>query len=71
MTAITYGANAAASAASPARKSLIERFMNAMYEARVRAARREINRYIHLVPQDVLKQAGYLPSDGGSKLPLT
>ena len=71
MTAITYGANTAESAASPVRKGLIERFINALYEARVRAARREINRYLHLVPQDVLKQAGYLPSDRGSKLPLT
>jgi hypothetical protein len=71
MTAITYGADTGATPASSGRKSLIERFINALYEARVRAARREINRYLHLVPQDVLKQAGYLPSDGGTKLPLT
>ena len=71
MTVITYGTNTETGAASPARKGLIERFINAMYEARVRAARREINRYLHLVPQNALKQAGYLPSEGGGKLPLT
>ena len=70
MTAITYGANAAAASESKI-DSLFTRFVNAVYESRIRAARREINRHLHLVPTNMLEKAGYVPSAGGAKLPLT
>ena len=77
MTAITYGAGtgatapaAATSRSAPERKGLLEGFLSALYESRIRAARREINRHLHLVPKDLLEQTGYLPSSGGSKLPF-
>jgi hypothetical protein len=70
MTAITYGANDSAAASESKTPSLFTRFVNAVYESRIRAARREINRHLHLVPTDILEQAGYVPSSGGAKLPL-
>jgi hypothetical protein len=70
MTAITYGANASAAASESKTDSLFKRFVNAVYESRIRAAQREINRHLHLVPRDILEQAGYAPSAGGTKLPL-
>jgi hypothetical protein len=70
MTAITYGANATAAASERKAESLFKRFANAVYESRIRAARREINRHLHLIPSDLLEQTGYLPSAGGAKLPL-
>ena len=48
------------------------RLAEAMMEARLRAAMRELNRHRHLVPQDVLKKNGYtatLRDDG--RLPFT
>jgi hypothetical protein len=70
MTAITYGANATAAASERKAESLFKRFLSALYESRIRAARREINRHLHLVPKDLLEEAGYAPSAGGTKLPL-
>ena len=48
------------------------RLIEAMMEARLRAAMRELNRHRHLVPEDLLKKTGYtatLNDDG--KLPFT
>jgi hypothetical protein len=57
MTDITYGTAtpAAASAAGGKRRSLIARIIDALYEARMRQAQREISRYLHLVPKDILE----------------
>ncbi|HKS65178.1 MAG TPA: hypothetical protein VJT13_25980 [Xanthobacteraceae bacterium] len=41
------------------RKSLLARMYDAFIEARMRAALREIAMRRHLVPEDVLKKAGY------------
>jgi len=43
-------------------KSLFARAYAALIEARMRAAMRELAMHRHLVPQDVLKQAGYVVS---------
>jgi len=57
---------------STERNSLFERFLNAIYESRMRKARREINRHIHLVPKDILRQAGYRVShENDGELPFT
>jgi len=65
-------AKSAASAAESARRSLLRRFYDALVEARMRQAMREIAMHRHLVPDDVLKSAGYeagLANDG--ELPFT
>jgi hypothetical protein len=65
-------AESAASAAGSARKSLLRRFYDALIEARMRQAMREIAMHSHLVPDHILKSAGYeatLASDG--RLPFT
>ena len=41
-------------------KRLFARAYAALIEARMRAAMRELAMHRHLVPQDVLKQAGYV-----------
>ena len=43
-------------------RSLVIRFFDALMEARMRAALREIARHRHLVPEDVVKAAGYQPT---------
>jgi len=43
-------------------KSLFARAYAALIEARMRAAMRELAMHRHLVPQEVLKQAGYVAS---------
>lgn len=58
-----------ASKVAPSRNSLLVRFYNALMEARMRAAMREIARHPHVrrldikpldvVPQDEVKRAGY------------
>lgn len=53
-------------------KSLFARAYAALIEARMRAAMRELAMHRHLVPQDVLKQAGYVASiTDDSVLPFT
>jgi hypothetical protein len=62
MTAISLGATPVTSAtvpAKPPRKSPFERFLDALYESRMRQARREMSRHLHLVPADVLEEAGF------------
>jgi hypothetical protein len=61
MTTMIYGAATPAPAGSAAshRKNLFERFLNAVYESRMRQAQHEIDRHLHLVPSDALTQAGY------------
>jgi hypothetical protein len=54
------------------KKGLFARFMDAMIEARMRQAMREIAHHRHLVPDHMLKAAGYettLSYDGA--LPFT
>jgi hypothetical protein len=41
------------------RKSFLARFYDAFVEARMRAAMREIAMHRHLIPEEVLKKAGY------------
>lgn len=41
------------------RKSLFARFFDALIEARMRRAMREIEMYRHLIPEDHFKKAGY------------
>jgi len=43
-------------------KSLLARACAALIEARMRAAMRELAMHRHLVPEDVLKKAGYVAS---------
>ena len=47
-----------ASRAAP-RKGFLARFYDAMVEARMRQALREIAMHRHLIPEDMLKKAGY------------
>ncbi len=51
-----------AEARTAPRKSLLKRFFDAMIEARMRQAMREIAMHRHLVPQDTVRQAGYAPT---------
>ena len=65
-------AESSASAAGAARKSLLRRCYDALIEARVRQAMREIAMHRHLMPDHILKSAGHeatLASDG--RLPFT
>ena len=41
------------------RRGVFARFIEAMMEARMRQAMREIGRHRHLVPEDMFKAAGY------------
>lgn len=48
------------------------RLVEAMMEARLRAAMRELERHRHLVPEDLLKKSGYTATlDDDSRLPFT
>jgi hypothetical protein len=53
--------SAAPADAAPAKKSRFARLYNALMEARMRAAMREIAMRPHLVPEDVRKDLGALP----------
>ena len=44
---------------TPPRKSFLARFYDAVVEARMRQALRELALHRHLIPEDVLKKAGY------------
>jgi hypothetical protein len=48
-----------AAAATAPRKGLFKRFMEAMMEARMRQAMRELEMHQHLVPQDIVEETGY------------
>lgn len=43
-------------------KGFFARFYDALIEARMRAAMREIAMHRHLIPEDMLKKAGYTAS---------
>jgi hypothetical protein len=65
MNALTYemrSAAAAVTAAAPrktATKTIWARIWDALVEARMRQAEREIRMHIHLVPADVLRESGF------------
>ena len=42
-------------------KGLLARFYDAVVEARMRQAVRELAMHRHLIPEDMLKKAGYTP----------
>ena len=68
MTVINYGA-APATASATKRTSFFMRFLDALIDARMKQARREISRHLHLVPEEFLKKAGFEivhPRDGSS-----
>jgi hypothetical protein len=44
------------------KRGLFARFIEAMMAARLRQAMREIEHHRHLVPENVLKNAGYEPT---------
>lgn len=59
MTTVTLHHADPLSEASAPRGNWFRRFLTAMMEARLRQAERELAMHRHLVPQDVLKDAGY------------
>ena len=60
MTAATFHAPTAFPEARPEpKRSLLVRFFDAMAEARMRQAVRELAMHRHLVPEDLLKKYGY------------
>ena len=64
MNALTYDLRSAATAKTadtPAKpeKSLFARFFDALIEARMREAERQIRQHIQFVPDEVLAKAGY------------
>jgi hypothetical protein len=69
MTVINYGA-APATAAATKRRSFFKRILDAVIDARMEQARREISRHLHLVPVELLKQTPFFESirerDGAS-----
>ena len=71
MVAVTYGAARAALPASAAtsaegRKGRFARFMDALVEARLQAAEREIARHAHMLPGSfkIRQRRGELPFGG-------
>jgi hypothetical protein len=53
-------------------KGFLSRLYDALVEARMRAAMRELAMHRHLVPEDVLKNAGYAASvNDDAALPFT
>jgi hypothetical protein len=73
MTAATFHTRAALPEARTKHKQgFWARLVGALMEARLRAAMRELERHRHLVPEDVLKKAGYAATlKDDSKLPFT
>ncbi len=61
MTTATMPLSAPISEAAPAKKGVFARFYNALMEARMRAAMREIRMHQHLLPDDVTRNLGTLP----------
>ena len=81
MNAVTYDIrNAAAAvatakpapaAAPTAKKSIWARFWDAMIDARLHQADRIVRQHLYLVPQDVLRETGYLANyKDAEKLPF-
>jgi hypothetical protein len=58
MTVITTDASYGAAPATKHR-SVFRRFLDALIDARMKQARREINRNLHLVPAEFLKQTPF------------
>ena len=73
MTAATFHTRSAIpEARSERRPGFFARFVDAMMEARLRAAIRELNRHRHLVPKDLLKKNGYTATlNDDSRFPFT
>jgi hypothetical protein len=74
MATLTYdigAAGAVKSAAPSARKGFWARVLDAMIEARMRQAEREIRLHLHLVPEDILAKSGLEATyKGAGKLPF-
>jgi uncharacterized membrane protein len=76
MNALTYEMRSAAAAvtAAPrntATKTIWARLWDALIEARMRQAEREIRMHIHLVPADVLRESGFFANyRNAEKLPF-
>ena len=73
MTAATFHTRTAIPQGRAERKpGFFARFVEAMMEARLRAAIRELNRHRHLVPEDLLKKNGYKATlSDDSRFPFT
>lgn len=73
MTTATFSPPAVRPAARSApRRGWFARFYDAMVEARMRQAVRELAMHRHLVPEDMLKKYGYTATaSDDSALPLT
>jgi len=73
MTAATFDARTAIPEPRTERKpGFWARLFDAMAEARLRAAIRELNRHRHLVPEDLLKKSGYTATvDDDRSMPFT
>ena len=59
MTTATLRLSTPVTADRAPRKSILARAYQAFIEARMRAAMRELAMHRHLIPEDVLKKAGY------------
>jgi hypothetical protein len=74
MTALTYDlrkAAATAKAAKPGKKGFWARTLDALIEARMRQAEREIRLHLHLVPANLLAENGFRANyKDASKLPF-
>ena len=76
MNALTYDLRSAAATttvAAPAKpqKNVFARILDALIEARMREAERQIRQHIHFVPEDVLAKAGYKATfQDAEKLPF-
>ncbi len=77
MTAVTYGdarvpAAAAAQTAAKAgpRKPFLARFMDALIEARMRQARREIARHLELLPYTLDERGNRIVKIGKTEMPF-
>ena len=77
MNALTYEMRSAAAAvavATPrntATKSIWARLWDALIEARMRQAEREIRMHLHLIPADVLRDSGFFANyKDANKLPF-
>jgi hypothetical protein len=73
MTAATFHTlNAVPDARVERKRGLLARFFDAMVEARMRQAVRELALHRHLVPEDLLKKYGYTATaSDDSALPFT
>jgi hypothetical protein len=77
MVAVTYGvarvtaaAPAARAQAPTARKSWFVRLMDALIEARMRQARREIMKHAHLLPYTLDERGNRLVKTGSGDMPF-